>query len=132
MYWFLPGHPSCDDVENTRAILGKWDVSEIEGVVCEGDGCWTNHPEDIDRLEFNVDFGHFSEFATTNKPRTLTLPELQPLSQCRPTRDNDFICSWPYPSNGMSILFCETDVFPLNGVVAPNVRGTKSTSEQSG
>ncbi|KAK4662746.1 hypothetical protein QC763_603605 [Podospora pseudopauciseta] len=48
------------DVKNTRLILQKWDVSKIEGVVCDGDGCYNGNPEDLERLEYDVDFGHFT------------------------------------------------------------------------
>ncbi|KAK4640354.1 hypothetical protein QC761_603605 [Podospora bellae-mahoneyi] len=63
LWLFFPGFPpphSCEDVKNTRLILQKWDVSEIEGVVCDGDGCYNGNPEDLERLEFDVDFGHFT------------------------------------------------------------------------
>ncbi|VBB83865.1 Putative protein of unknown function [Podospora comata] len=66
LWLFFPGFPppppshSCEDLKNTRLILQKWNVSEIEGVVCDGDGCYNGNPEDLERLEFDVDFGHFT------------------------------------------------------------------------
>jgi len=65
-FWgFFHTEPTCDAARASKDIYGaKDDVSWDRSVACDGDGCSFEHrdPEKIDRLEFNTQWGHYSEF----------------------------------------------------------------------
>jgi hypothetical protein len=67
LYYFFRGHPSCNDVINARAYTESNDVSKIQGVVCDGPGCYNGKFEEVKRMEMNTNFGHYSESLQTRR-----------------------------------------------------------------
>ena len=110
---FFRGSPNCDDVMNTPRYDERDDVSgDKQGVACDGGGCFGT-PEDVDRLEFNTDFGHY----TIYKDRNNDLFDLgnNNVGHCTVDTSDDYECvSGPFPSplSGKRWYFCQTSVTP--------------------
>lgn len=61
-----PTVPNCDMINNFPGYFGMDDISKNKGVACDGDGCphmLGKDPQHIDRVEMNVEFGHYSMFS---------------------------------------------------------------------
>ncbi|CAP71262.1 uncharacterized protein PODANS_6_3605 [Podospora anserina S mat+] len=111
LWLFFPGFPpphSCEDVKNTRLILQKWDVSEIEGVVCDGDGCYNGNISSGWSLMLMLVISLFIRIGTGT---WLGLKD-KVWGHCRPTEEDEYDCPAQYLSAGQLKFNCETDVFP--------------------
>ena len=66
LYYFFDSHPDCDEANGAESWIeeGREDVSENEGVVCDGLGCSNSKYSEIERLEFNIHWGHYSKWYT--------------------------------------------------------------------
>ncbi|KAK0717635.1 hypothetical protein B0T26DRAFT_675911 [Lasiosphaeria miniovina] len=79
-FWFSRGRPSCDAVvlPNSSYPLAKSISGAAQGVACEGHlyesrwtcegtNCHQTDPQDIDKVEMNTGFGHYSIYITPDK-----------------------------------------------------------------
>ncbi|RKU46431.1 hypothetical protein DL546_006505 [Coniochaeta pulveracea] len=112
-YSFFSGPPSCDDVNTVKRYDRIDDVSgDKQGVACDGGGC-TGSPEDVDRLEFNTDFGHFTMYKDRN--RDLFDLNGNNVGHCEvDTSDHYESPSGPYPSplSGQRWFSCTSSIHP--------------------
>jgi hypothetical protein len=61
-FGFYPALPDCKLIERFPGYFAMDDVSKNHGVACDGDGCpqTQKDPQRLDRVEMNVEFGHYS------------------------------------------------------------------------
>ncbi|KAK3369597.1 hypothetical protein B0T24DRAFT_596320 [Lasiosphaeria ovina] len=113
-YSFFRGPPDCNDVNNAPRYDESDDVSgDKQGVACDGRGCWQANPDDIDRLEFNTRFGHFTMY----KDRGRDIFDIWGgnVGHCDPDTSHHYECpSGPYPSplSGKRVFFCRASFGP--------------------
>ncbi|KAK3369491.1 hypothetical protein B0T24DRAFT_681497 [Lasiosphaeria ovina] len=124
-FWFSRGRPSCDAIvlPNSSYPLVKSISGAAQGVACEGHLCesrWTcegtnchqTDPQDIDKVEMNTSFGHY----TIYKSRGWNLYDQQDsvVGKCTPTDVSGFSCVAGVPGlpvSAKSLFWCDTSVW---------------------